>query len=229
MAAKPHEAVHVEGQLSFLADDPTAVSEVGAVGIAMAAPTEAGAQAELAADPGIITGPNTRIRASNAMHRARDGAIRGALDTIARRGLRGLTMVEAADRGGVARATLYNHARDKDALLELVLDRETQALAQAFVAAPSLEQALADAASAIAEHPALAGIREHDAVSLSRLAASSDARVRRLAADSLRARGCTVSDSNLDMALRWLLSFIAAPSDRPSRAAQAQALAKMLG
>jgi AcrR family transcriptional regulator len=221
VAAKPHEVAHVEGQLSFLAEEaapaPAAVTE------ALVPQVE-----EESEDVGVITGPNTRIRASNAMHRAREGAIRGALETIALRGLKGLTMVEAADRGGVARATLYNHARDKAALLELVLDRETREIARAFVEAPSLERALADAASAIAEHPALKGIREHDAAALVGLASASDPRVRRLAADALHARGCAVSDSNVDMALRWLASFVTVPSDRASREAQAGSLSKML-
>lgn len=218
MAAKPHEAAHIEGQLSFLADEPAHIADDP---IEPTVPDDP-------ADPQVISGPNTRLRAGNAMHRAREGVIRGALETIARRGLKGLTMVEAADRGGLARATLYNHARDKDALLELVLDRELGDLARNFVEAERLEDALAAAATTIADHPALAGIREHDAVALAKLAGANDARVHRLAADALRARGCGASDTNVDMAVRWLASFIAVPSDRPSREAQAQALAKLL-
>ncbi len=219
MSSKQYETAHIAGQLSFPGEGSEAES---APGVSVEVLEEPG-------DAGIISGPNTRIRARNAMHRAREGAIRGALETIALRGLKGLTMVEAADRGGVARATLYNHARDKDALLELVLDRETRDLARAFVEAESLERALAGAATSIAEHPALKGIREHDAVALVRLGSASDPRVRRLAADALRARGCSVSESNVDMALRWLASFVSVPSERSARDAQAGSLAKMLG
>lgn len=184
--------------------------------------------AEDADDPMILTGPNTRIRAGNAMQRARAGAIRGALETLARRGLKRLTMAEAADRGGLARATLYNHVRDKDALIALLLEHEAQAVANAFVAAPSLEQALIDASTMIAEHPALVGLREHDPAALIKLSAPETGAVRQLAAASLAARGSESSDANVDLVLRWLASFAASPSEPATRAAQAASLVRTL-
>lgn len=184
--------------------------------------------AEDADDPMILTGPNTRIRAGNAMQRARAGAIRGALETLARRGLKRLTMAEAADRGGLARATLYNHVRDKDALIALLLEHEAQAVANAFVAAPSLEQALIDASTMIAEHPALVGLREHDPAALIKLSAPEAGAVRQLAAASLAERGSESSDANVDLVLRWLASFAASPSEPAARAAQAASLVRTL-
>ncbi len=220
MAAKPADASHVEGQLSFLADDPV-VDAVRAVSNPPRPEPEPG-------DATVINGPNTRLRAGNAMHRAREGVIRGALETIARRGIRRLTMAEAADRGGVARATLYNHARDKSALLDLVLEHEIQRLAAQFVGAPSLEQALTEVADAVAVHPALAGIREHDTAALARLATASHVRVRELAAGAMQARGLQVTEAALDLSLRWLASFVSVPSDGQSRRLQAGAMAKTL-
>lgn len=210
MAGKPREHAHLDGQLS-LDGTPEPTTE----------PTAED-------DANVITGPNTRVRASNAMHRARAGAVRGALDAIARRGIKGFTMVEAADRGGLARATLYNHVRDKEQLLQLVLDHETMQLARAFVEAESLEQALVDAAAAIADHPALAGVRKFDRDALASLSSVTDERVRRLTADALRARGAKSSEPEVDLLLRWLGSFIAVPADSRTRAKQARALARTL-
>jgi len=179
-------------------------------------------------DPNILSGPNTRIRAGNAMQRARAGAIRGALETLARRGLKRLTMAEAADRGGLARATLYNHVRDKDQLLALLLEHESQAVADAFVAAPDLEAALTAAASMVAEHPALVGLREHEPTALVRLAVPETGAVRTLAALALEQRGCSATEANVELLLRWLGSFVASPSDAEVRSAQAAALARTL-
>lgn len=248
MASKPHEHSPIEGQLSFLDSEPVSPAAETVVEIASpapidaapevmveataevptvdAAPTQAEAQAD---DPMVLSGPNTRIRAGNAMQRARAGAIRGALETLARRGLKRLTMAEAADRGGLARATLYNHVRDKDALIAMLLEHESQAVADAFVAAPTLEQALTDAAAMIAEHPALVGLREHEPAALVRLTAPETGAVRELAARSLSARGSDASDANVDLILRWLASFVVSPSDAQTRTAQAASLVRTLG
>ena len=250
MAAKPGEHSHIEGQLSFLDshDDvlptspvpparqpadpgPTSPRPVPQTPEAARAPEPESTEAPPAPDvedPNILTGPNTRIRAGNAMQRARAGAIRGALETLARRGLKRLTMAEAADRGGLARATLYNHVRDKDQLLALLLEHESQAVADAFVAAPDLEAALIAAATLVAEHPALIGLREHEPTALVQLSVPGAGAVRTLAGEALQRRGCSASEANVDLLLRWLGSFVASPSEPAVRAAQAAALARTL-
>jgi AcrR family transcriptional regulator len=190
---------------------------------------ETGSESAAVEDAMILTGPNTRIRAGNAMQRARAGAIRGALETLARRGLKRLTMAEAADRGGLARATLYNHVRDKESLIAMLLEHEAQAVAEAFVAAPTMESALVGAATMIAEHPALVGLREHEPAALVRLSVPDDGAVRQLAADALAARGSSATPADIDLVLRWPASFVASPSDPQARAAQAAALVRTLG
>lgn len=229
MASKASEHGH-EGQLSFPTDAPLHPTAPEPVPVTQPGPIPTTSPEPLPApDATIITGVNTRIRAGNAMQRARAGAIRGALETLARRGLKRLTMAEAADRGGLARATLYNHVRDKDALLSMLLEHESQAVADAFVAAPSLEAALAEAAAMIADHPALIGIRAHEPAALVRFTVPEDGAVRALAAASLAARGCAATDADVDLVLRWLASFVASPSDPQARADQAAALARTLG
>jgi AcrR family transcriptional regulator len=229
VASKASEHGH-EGQLSFPTDAPLHPTAPEPVPVTQPGPIPTTSPEPLPApDATIITGVNTRIRAGNAMQRARAGAIRGALETLARRGLKRLTMAEAADRGGLARATLYNHVRDKDALLSMLLEHESQAVADAFVAAPSLEAALAEAAAMIADHPALIGIRAHEPAALVRFTVPEDGAVRALAAASLAARGCAATDADVDLVLRWLASFVASPSDPQARADQAAALARTLG
>ena len=137
-------------------------------------------------------------------------------------------MAEAADRGGLARATLYNHVRDKDQLLAILLEHESQAVADAFIAAPDLEAALTTAARMVAEHPALIGLREHEPSALVRLTVPETGAVRTLAGKCLERRGCSASSVNVDLLLRWLGSFVASPSEPDVRAAQAAALARTL-
>ena len=251
MASKQAEPPHLAGQLSFLddvqamgvpaaavsssvADVPDRVPEAPAVDAAVEPVARVeDDQAVDAVDAGdddgnILTGPNTRVRAGNVMHRARAGAVRGALEAIARRGIRGLTMVEAADRGGLARATLYNHVRDKDALLALVLEAELARLSARFEAASDLEHGLAEVADAIATHPALAGIRAHDAASLASLAAAEHPAVRTAIVEALQSRQCRADSANVDLVLRWLASFVTVSAYVETRHAQASALAGML-
>ncbi len=235
VAAKSHDHPRIAGQLSFLDEsfvDPMPVPADPATqppSAPVVRPNSAGSSSDVQPDGEIITGPNTRVRASNAMHRAREAAVQGAIAVMQRKGIKGLTMVEAADRGGMARATLYNHVRDKEQLLELVLDHETRSIARAFVEADSLRHALEGAATAVADHPALAGVRAHDAASVPMLTAANDPRLRRLVGDCLNARGNTVSDANVDLLVRWLASFAAVPSDADTRSVQAAAMAKLLG
>ncbi len=231
MAAKSTEPVHIDGQLTFL---DTGVEETAApsdLADASAADVDAAPNSdEVDSDPtNLLTGPNTRIRAGNVMHRARAGAVRGAIDAIARRGLRGLTMVEAADRGGLARATLYNHVRDKDALLDLVLTAELERLGAILAVATDLAAGLAAVADEVADHPAIAGIRAHDQAALGMLAAADGVAVRAAVADALATRGRGADATNVDLVLRWLASFVTVPADAATRRAQARTLARTLG
>lgn len=228
MAQKPSEPSPIEGQLSFLDAAAAPVEASTTHRDTTSTPTPADDVPD-DADAALLVGPNTRIRAGNAMQRARAGAVRGALETLMRRGLRRLTMSETADRGGLARATLYNHVRDKDELLVLLVEHEAGAVADVFVAAPTMEAALTAAADMIAEHPVLIALREREPEALVRLAVPESGAIRGLAADALAARGAPASANSLELLLRWLVSFVSSPSDAAARAEQARALARMLG
>lgn len=226
MARKPAEPAHIKGQLSLLEEELAAPIDLPTPALDGATPAEP--RTEVA----TISGPNTRIRAGNAMQRARVAAVEGALRVLGKRGVKALTMADVADASGLARATLYNHVRDKQSLLQLVLAHEVRDLAVMFSAAPTMPAALTTASRAIAEHRSLIGIREHDPVALAPIAVPSagegwDA-IRELARQALAARGSKATPPQVDLLLRWLASFVTVPSDESTRHSQASELAKSL-
>lgn len=216
MAKKPADTTQVKGQLTLLEEELAAPIDLPAAPVEVAS----------------ISGPNTRVRAGNAMQRARAAAIAGALAVLTTRGVKGMTMADVSSASGLARATLYNHVRDKESLLQLVLAHEARELAKTFAAASTMAGALTATARAIAEHPALVGVRAVEPLALAGIAApaTGDAwgAIRDLARRALVARGSSGSDAQVDLLLRWLTSFVAVPSDETSRNSQASALAKSL-
>lgn len=224
--------VHLEGQLSFLdgpADEP-APPVVAAAPSTVVEPDVA-ATPEPAVEPvtgPVITGPNTRVRAANAMERGRAAALAGAIDAIAAKGLRALTMADVADRSGLARATLYNHVRDKQSLVEALLRQELTACAAAADAATTLADALVAAAAFIAEHRALQGLRAHEPQALVALLNPGDdpawEQGRAAIAATLQRFGMRATAADIDLVLRWMLSFVPAPSTADTRRTQGQLL-----
>lgn len=141
------------------------------------------------------------------MERARSGILRAAADLVASGGSSAVTMSAVARRSAVAKATVYNHFRDRDELLRSLLATERAQLVAHCSALPQGEQ-LDAAATWLSASPVLAGLRRHDAPTLVLLAdaATSDPTVR---ADVQR--WCTPG-ADPDRALRWLLSFGVAPA-----------------
>ena len=229
MARKPVDPVHVPGQLTLLEVELAAPIELAspAASVAVAVPS---ATTENATAP--ISGPNTRVRAGNAMQRAREAAIAGAIAVLADSGVKAMTMAAVADAGGLARATLYNHVRDKQSLLQLVIAHEVRSLAVGFSAAATMPAALTGTARAIAEHRALVGIRSTDPAVLGAISVPTSGEgwdaVRELLGRALVARGSKGSVAHVELVLRWLASFVTEPSDEGSRSSQASALAKSL-
>lgn len=180
-------------------------------------------------DPTIITGRNTRVRASNAMDRARAAAVQGAMEVLVRRGVAKLTMAEVADRSGLARATLYNHVRDKDALLALVVGHEAEVIASLVHHASSVAQGLTAAAEAVVQHPVVTALRAKEPLALQPLhqVAASEAALD-LATWAMTRRGREAEPALVDLVLRWLVSEAIEPSDPRTRAIQAETLARAL-
>ena len=223
MARKSADPAHIEGQLSLLEAELAAPIEL---------PTPSSAPTADESRIAPITGPNTRIRAGNAMDRARAAAVDGALQVLAKRGVKAMTMADVANAGGLARATLYNHVRDKESLLQLVLAHEVRELAKVFSSASSMPTALTGTARTIADHPALVGVRANDPLALAGIAVPTSgeawAAVRELTRQALAARGSKATPAQVDLLLRWLTSFVVEPGDDASRTSQANELAKSL-
>ena len=163
------------------------------------------------------------------MGRARAGILAGARTTIIQGGVRRMTMSAVAERGGVAKATVYNHFRSRGELLDgLLADELAQLLQVAARAGSDPTDQLAAAAYSLAQNPMLDAIRQHEPEVLAGLTgfATSDvaerwdgavASVREL----LVGHGLRSDDDAVDFLLRWLLAVVLAPAERARLAAEA--------
>ena len=154
----------------------------------------------------------TRTRAGNAMDRTRAALLEGAAQAVAASGTK-ITMAQVAASAGVAKATLYNHFRTREAVLAaLVVDR-VGALIEEHAGKP-LARALVDAATALSTHPlrrTLAASEPGVLAALGRLDAGAEGwqRARAAVAEAL-ARD---SREGAPFVLRWLASFLISPAD----------------
>jgi AcrR family transcriptional regulator len=145
------------------------------------------------------------------MARTRQALLDGAAVAVARYGTR-ITMTQVAACAGVAKATLYNHLRTRDDVLAAVVVHEVRRLIDAVAGLPA-EVALLRAATAVAAHPAVRRLADHEPAVLAALArvdesapawAETAAAVRRLVG------GDPVATAVL---LRWLSSVLTTPAD----------------
>lgn len=153
------------------------------------------------------------------MGRARAGVLEGALRGVTERGTRGTTMGAIATLGGVAKATVYNHFRDKDQVWAALVEDELDRTAAAAAAAPDLIGALGAAADRLAEHPARATLAAQEPDVLARLvAAAPDAAGVRLRTEKvLGGLGVPAGPARVDLLVRLLSGFLLAPGTPQSR------------
>lgn len=162
------------------------------------------------------------------MGRTRTAALDGARRVLAEHGVRKATMGDVAVRGGLAKATLYNHFRTKDDLVAGLVHDEVTELAGDCVdlAGDDLAVALTRAADGIAAHPVLAGLRTVEPGALLPLAAPNDAAgwdlVRAQVALVLDAADRSSDPEHVDYVCRWLASHVLEPGTPDSRAQQAR-------
>jgi len=165
----------------------------------------------------------TRTRAGNAMNRTRAALLAGAAQAVQESGAK-ITMAQVANAAGVAKATLYNHFRTREAVLAGLLEAEVEALVEAHAGQP-LATALVEAAAAISEHPVRRALAQREPAVLAALA-----RIDPAAAGWQRARaavGASLSRESRrgsDLVLRWLASFLLTPADRVTIVADVSAL-----
>jgi AcrR family transcriptional regulator len=169
----------------------------------------------------------TRTRAGNAMNRTRAALLDGARRAVEVSGTK-ITMAQVAAAAGVAKATLYNHFRTREAVLDALLLDEVRVLADRAAGRP-LADALAETAAALSDNPVLRtlvriepgtvaalGRIDHDAGGWQHARAAVDSA---LTADG---RG------GAEFVLRWLASFLLTPARPASIAADVAVLVAAL-
>jgi AcrR family transcriptional regulator len=165
------------------------------------------------------------------MGRTRTAALEGARRVLAEHGLRKATMGDVAVRGGLAKATLYNHFRTKDDLVAGLLHDDVAELATDCrdLAGDDLAVALTRAADAVAAHPVLVGLRAVEPGALLSAAAPRAGAAWDLVRDQvsgvLDAAERASGPDQVDLVCRWLGSHVLEPGTGESRAAQARAIA----
>ena len=85
----------------------------------------------------------------------RQALLDGARIVFAEVGVRNANMIEIADRSEVARATLYNHFRDKDELVAALIEDEIERLRNLIASAPDRREVLFLIANEISQNAAL--------------------------------------------------------------------------
>ena len=163
-------------------------------------------------------------RAGNAMQRTRSALLDGAVRAIEKHGARRATMGDIAMLAGVAKGTLYNHFRTKEAIYTATADAALRSLAEEcrVVASEDLAEALALAAERICGHPALRRIAADEPTVLAGLLVIDETPVwdsaRAVIADVLAVAGVGGDAAQTDLVLRWLVSFVATPGQADAQA-----------
>jgi len=153
----------------------------------------------------------TRTRAGNAMNRTRAALLDGARRAVEMSGTK-ITMAQVAAAAGVAKATLYNHFRTREAVLDALLLDEIARLADR-AAGLTLRDALASTAAAISDSPllrTLARVEPGTVAALGRIdrTAIGWQRARAAVDEALAADG----RGGAEFVLRWLASFVVSPA-----------------
>lgn len=160
----------------------------------------------------------TRSRAGNAMNRTRAALLDGARRAVEVSGTK-ITMAQVAAAAGVAKATLYNHFRTREAVLAALLLEEVNTLAAQHAALP-LAEGLTGAANTLSRHPLLRTLARLEPGTLATIAcidASADGW--RIAADAVAAALAADARGGAETVLRWLASYLVSPAGPTSIAA----------
>jgi AcrR family transcriptional regulator len=166
----------------------------------------------LAASAAPVREKGTHTRAGNAMSRTRAALLAGAGRAVEVSGTK-ITMAQVAAAGGVAKATLYNHFRTREAVLDALVIHQVDALIDAQAGKP-LAEALADAATAIATSPVRRGLARVEPAVLATVGrvdlVTAGWRRAREAVDAVLA---AAGREGTDTVLRWLASFLITEAD----------------
>jgi AcrR family transcriptional regulator len=166
----------------------------------------------------------TRARAGNAMNRTRAALLDGARRAVEESGTK-ITMAQVAAGAGVAKATLYNHFRTRDAVLAALLDDEVERLIEVARDAPDLPSALTAVAEALSGSWLLRTLTRLEPAKVAALArVELTAPGWRSAREAARERLDQAGVAGDGTVLRWVSSYLVTPGDRSSIAADVAVL-----
>jgi len=145
-----------------------------------------------------------------ASHRRTEDAILQATKAlISESGLTKISMIDISSASEVARATLYNHFRDKHSVVEALLASEVARIIELSKLAGTPADALESLSIAISSDAALASLREHDPALIAQLLIHSEHPLYLELARAIYA--LTQSQSATGLAMRWLLGQAVQP------------------
>jgi AcrR family transcriptional regulator len=177
----------------------------------------------------------THTRSGNAMLRTRTAILEATATCLQKYGVRKTTMSDVASKGGVAKATLYNHFRTKDDLLQALVLSRIEALAAecSELAAAGLGPALEHAGGWIDACGPLRRVAADDPALLATLGTPGSGRLwnaARTAVETvLRESGAPSDAVAVDLVVRWLCGHVMWPGTAEEVVAGARLLAVGLG
>lgn len=131
-------------------------------------------------------------------------------------------MIDIADESEVSRATLYNHYRDKNAVLEALVTAEAQRLVDLASMAGTPADALEKLSREISTDTALAAMRIHDQEVLVSAMVHAESPLYILLATTIYQ--ATKSEAGTGLAMRWLLGQVLQPLSATQSRQQAELL-----
>jgi len=131
-------------------------------------------------------------------------------------------MIEIADASEVSRATLYNHYRDKSAVLLALLTAEVERLVELAERAGTPADALETLSREVSADTALASMRTHDGQMLIAIMSHSENPLYLTLAQCIY--GAIKSEAGTGVAMRWLLGQVMQPITPKQSSEQAELL-----
>ncbi len=144
------------------------------------------------------------------IHRRTESAILSATKSlIALHGASNISMIEIADASEVSRDSLYNHYRDKNAVLMALITSEVNRLVAKAQGAGTPADALEFLSREISADPALQAMRVYDQDLLIAIMSHAENPLYLVLATCIH--GATKSEAATGLAMRWLLGQVAQP------------------
>jgi AcrR family transcriptional regulator len=131
-------------------------------------------------------------------------------------------MIEISDASEVSRATLYNHYRDKNAVISALITAEVEHMIELANKAGTPADALEKLSIYISSDPALAAMRQHDQGLLTTALSHADHPLFLEIARCLY--GATKSEAGTGIAMRWLMGQVMQPLNAKQSREQAEHL-----